>query len=1262
MAITKPIKAARALLLVALLLGCGLVQAKKASLYLYNVPGEATDRLFPSNACQAAIEHYTRDCSGTFIVSPGCPAWSDLIQPPGSPGSNASIAWGFYTREFLHPCTGGFFDRAAYMTAFCGMSVNGTSYVYVGNGECRCPAPWVEDGQGNCVAACPAGTTLANGVCLADTPKSFGSDAACCTAGTNPINVGTGSKLHQESVYRALSVGRFSLQLTYNSRRLNYPIPVRETYFGVGWTSNLEAQVFTIATGAATVRRGDGKEIEFRPGAGGTMVADADIKDRLVRLTNGSGQTIGWEYHVQADESVEEYEPVYGRLTRVRFASGLQHVLTYSTASTPPNIAPRPGLVLGVADSFGRTLSFAYATSGRIVGMTDPASSQYTFEYDGPTGPAGKRNLTAITFPDTKRRVFHYAEPALTAGLGHPNALTGITDENGVRFASYGYDAQARAISTEHAGGASHVSMAHNGNGTSTVTDPRGNQRIFSFSSVLGVLKNTGISGSVGPEHGPQSRNYDANGNISSSIDWNGNRTNYAFDLSRNLETSRTEGLTSAGATTPQTRTITTAWHATFRKPTQTAEPLRLTTFTYDPDGTQCGAKAALCSKTIQATSDTDGSQGLSVTPLPSELPRVWTYTYNANGSVLTVNGPRTDLAGIGDTTTYTYYANDDGDPTKRGNLATITNAAGHPTSITAYNAHGQPLTVTDPNGMATTLTYDVRQRLKTRDAGGELTSYDYDWAGQLTKVTLPDGSFLTYDYDDAHRLTELSDNLGNRITYGLDAMGNRTLEQVFDPASQLAQKRSRVYSTLNRLFRELGAQDQTTEYGYDDQGNVLTVKDPLNRITTNEYDALNRLKKVTSPSPISGITQYAYNGLDALTQVTDARDLITGYAVNGLGNLTQQVSPDTGTTVNTYDAAGNLLTQTDAKSQLTTYVYDPLNRVTSITFHDGSKQTYAYDQGTNGIGRLSSIVETNPGLQVTSQTDYAYDLHGRVTSETRTISGIQYPTQYTYETGSGRLTGVTYPSGRTLTYGFDGLGRVNQITTTKGSQSQVVVQNVAYHPFGGVKGYTLGNGRVYTRNIDLDGRINSYTLGDKQFSVGHDEVSRIAFIAQTNPPPNPPDSNTNNYYYDNLDRLTSAIIPGSSHTYGYDPVGNRMSRTAGASADTYTYSPSSNRITSITGSVVRNFNYDPNGSTVADGNNTYIYDVRGRMFQATSALGVTTYQINALGQRIRKSNSLGDTTFHYDTAGRLIAETGPGGSSKREIIYLGDIPVGVVQ
>jgi YD repeat-containing protein len=1229
-----------------MLLALAPAHAKKPYLYIYNFPFgsplNAGTYWSPGEACEASIDLYSNPCPGAHVTQ-GCPAWSETTVHPDN---NSSNPVNLTLRRVTH--SGGTCnatqDYNFYIRAFCGSSTNGHSMRYVGNGECRCPNGWFENSAGQCVASCPSGS--ANGVCLDDTLKANGPCIGCNgmpTAGTNPINVGSGSKYHREPVYQSASPGGLSLVLSYNSRRLNYPLPERATYFGTSWTSNFEQQVFPINTGAVTVRRGDGKEIEFRP-SGGSLVPDGDVKDSLIRLVNGSGQTTGWEYHVHADNSVEEYEPVKGRITKIRFVSGVEQTMTYSTTSTPLPVAPHAGLLLGVADKFGRSLSFTYDGAARVVTMTDPAGQAYAFEYDGPSGPADRKNLTKVTFPDTRTRTFHYAESTYTSSVSQPNALTGITDEKGIRFATFGYDANGRAISSQHAGGVNSVSMTH-GSGSTSVTDPRGNVRTFSFSSLLGVMKNTGITGPVGPEHGPASRTYDANGNVATSIDWNGNRTNYTYDLARNLETARTEALTSGGSTTAQTRTISTQWHSTFALPTGIAEPLRITTFTYDATGSTCGAKGALCSKSIQATTDTNGSLGFSATT--SGSPRTWAYTYNTNGLVLTVDGPRTDVS---DVTTYTYYADNDATVAKRGHLATITNAASQVISITSYNAHGQPLTIIDVNGLTTTLAYDERLRLTSRSVGSEVTSYDYDDAGQLTRVTLPDGSYLNYAYDNAHRLDGISDSLGNSITYTLDAMGNRTLEAVRDPASTLAQTRSRVYSSLNRLFQELGATSQTTEYTYDNQGNVLTVRDPLNKVTTNQYDALNRLKQVTDPG--TGVTQYGYDGIDQLVSVSDPRSLVTTYAVNGLGNLTTQVSPDTGSTGNTYNAAGNLLTQTDAKGQVTTYVYDLLNRVTQITFHDGSKQVYVYDQGTNGVGRLSSITERDPSNAMTHQTGYTYDAHGRVTLVSVAHAGVTYNTAYGYDS-AGRLASITYPSGRVLAYGLDGLGRVSSIQSTYSGHVRPLVASVVYHPFGGVKSYTLGNGQTYARSIDLDGRISTYTLGNQSFGIGYDAASRIEQITDLST------SAFNSYAYDALDRLTSATIPGTPYSYTYDAVGNRLSRTAGSGTENYTYSSTSNRIATV---GARSFTFDSNGSTTNDGNNTYAYDVRGRMVQATSSIGATNYKINALGQRVRKTNSLDDTVFHYDTGGRLIAETTAAGVRKREIFYLGDIPVAVVQ
>jgi YD repeat-containing protein len=1225
----------------------------------------------PSAQCQAVVDYLnsvSNGCNGAQMVTP-CPIWSELLEDEPVATIESQNSGNLTTTRFNNfgsGCTETPLDWNMY--GIC----TAPQWKYFGKSICRCELNQFEH-DGTCVTSCPEGFKSEQRTCVKE-PSSKndgmgdGTNKPCLG---NPCNPGTGTKTQREILYQSAAVNGPAIALMYNSRQPDDPLQQWSGGFGKGWISNLEQRITPTGDGIVTTRRADGKNWTFgAPGTGGMYTRDSDINDTLERMVDGSGVTTGWRVMAANGDLVELYD-ANGNLQSVTRRDGTSHTYTYSTATTNPTIAPWRELLIQVSDSFGRSLSFVYDTKSHIVSMSDAAGQSLLFEYDGPTGgcaspstsnPAcSAGNLTKITYQDGRQRLFHYNEAAnINGGASCPslpngllNHLTGITDENGTRFASYEYECSGRATATQHAGAVNRYSFTYNGDGTTTVVDPLGTNRLFSFQIVQGVVYDAGISqpcAHCGVNFA--SAQYDSNGNPSFRVDFNGNRIDYTFDLARNLETSRTEGLTSAGATTPETRTISTQWDANFRLPTAIAEPLRITTNVYDPDGTMCGARGALCSRTSQATTDGDGSQAFSAPP--TGTPRTWTYTYNDNGSMLTMDGPRTDIS---DVTTYTYYSNDDADLGKRGNLASVTNPAGHVTSITAYNAHGQPLTIIDPNGLTTTLVYDPRQRLTSRTVGTETTSYEYDGVGQLTKITLPDGSFLTYSYDGAHRMTGMQDNLGNRIAYALDAMGNRTQEQVFDPGNNLAQTRSRVFNNLNRLFQEIGAASQVTQYAHDNQGNVTSVTDPLTKVTANAYDALNRLRQVTDPG--LGVTQYAYNGLDALTAVTDPRSLTTSYTVDGLGNLTLQASPDTGNTANTYDAAGNLLSQTDAKSQSTSYVYDALNRVTLITFHDGSKQAYAYDLGTNGLGRLSSITETDAGNSVTNVIAYAYDPHGRVTGETRTLGGQAYVTAYSYD-AFGRMNGMTYPSGRTVEYAFDALGRVSQVTTTKpGDSPQVVVQNVAYHPFGGVTGYTFGNGQVYSRGVDQDGRIASYTLGGSAFGIAFDAASRITGITEVGNP-----SNANAYGYDALDRLTSAVLPSSNFAYSYDPVGNRLTKTIGAGTDSYAYEATSNRIASVTPSSgpVKSFAFDAVGSTVADGANTYAYDTRGRMVQAVSSLGTTTYQVNALGQRVRKTNSSGDTIFHYDTRGRLIAETDPGGVLKRELIYLGDIPVGAVQ
>jgi YD repeat-containing protein len=316
-----------------------------------------------------------------------------------------------------------------------------------------------------------------------------------------------------------------------------------------------------------------------------------------------------------------------------------------------------------------------------------------------------------------------------------------------------------------------------------TITDPLGSVRTESFTEILGTLKLTARTQPSGAGSAPATSvmTYDADGNLASRTDFNGNVTAFSFDRSRNLETRRIEA-----SGTAQARTISTEWHRYFRLRTRVAEPLRTTLYAYDSAGN-------LISKIQQPTLDGTGAQGFAAAA--AGAPRTWRNTYNEAGLILTATGPRTDAV---DVTTYAYDA--------QFNLLAVTNAAGHVTTFANHDANGRVGRIVDANGLVTEFAYNERGWLVSKKVNAELTSYRYDGTGNLTEISLPDGSALTYSYDAAHRLVRITDGLGNAIVYTVDAMGNRISEQVRDPLGVLTRQTGRVFDGLNRLQMVTGA------------------------------------------------------------------------------------------------------------------------------------------------------------------------------------------------------------------------------------------------------------------------------------------------------------------------------------------------------------------------------------------------------------------------------------------------------------------------
>ncbi|WUR13476.1 RHS repeat protein [[Empedobacter] haloabium] len=492
-------------------------------------------------------------------------------------------------------------------------------------------------------------------------------------------------------------------------------------------------------------------------------------------------------------------------------------------------------------------------------------------------------------------------------------------------------------------------------------------------------------------------------------------------------------------------------------------------------------------------------------------------------------------------------------------------------------------------------------------------------------------------------------------------------------------------------------AQNSTSYFEYDAQGNRKKFTDPLNSVTDYHVDALNRLKQTIGPVPVAGearpIITTDHDALDYPSFVEDPRSKRTLYSVDGFGNQTVVTSPDTAKTTRIPDLSQNLtVSETDARGQTATYAYDDIGRPKSVTFTTGAPIVFEYDGGpggpVNAKGQLSKMTDES-GI-----TTYGYNDFGELESKTQTVTvagkSLSHTVKYRYgEIGpaNGHLSQTIYPSGTRLVIGFDSAGRPQNLsinpmngsgTGTDTSKVVNVVLYTAYNASSHVAGWTWGNSTStvpngYSRSFDLDGRIDGYTLGNANIAgawrqIGYDAAGRIkTYRHATNNTVVKAAALDQAFDYDALGRLTWFTSATSTQTYKYDPNGNRIRLTIGSSTYTNTIDPASNRLMGTTGPApARTMRYDEAGNLLSDGVTSYTYSPRGRMATSTVGNTVTSYRYNGLGQRVWQKSSSETVNpagiYVYDEAGNLLGEYDTAtGKPAREIIYHQGIPVAVL-
>jgi YD repeat-containing protein len=397
--------------------------------------------------------------------------------------------------------------------------------------------------------------------------------------------------------------------------------------FGPLWSSSFHKRL-NVKSGNASVDayRGNGRIAGFglsaALGSGGAYVAGAGINDAVTVISGG------YRYLDAASGVLETYNSA-GQL--IASADKKGNTLTYTYSSAASAAAPAAGYLTQVTDNTGRTIAFSYvlpvggvATSdGLVATITTPDGRSMSAAYDG------NKNLSTLTWPDGKTRTFQYENPGL------PWALTGKTDENNVRLATWAYDTEGRAVSSDGALGTDHYSATYAtppqavitetlvvGNGLNypntyyrnhgwqaptglQVTDATGTMAATNVVMPNGYPTLAGITQAAG-SGSPAASNastYDSRGNLLSHDNFQGERTCYAYD-GKNQQIARVEGLATtvdcatvlavAASLPAGARKYTTTWDTNWRVPKLTTQPGSMTTLVYQgqPDPKNASAIA----------------------------------------------------------------------------------------------------------------------------------------------------------------------------------------------------------------------------------------------------------------------------------------------------------------------------------------------------------------------------------------------------------------------------------------------------------------------------------------------------------------------------------------------------------------------------------------------------------------------------------------------------------------------------------------------
>lgn len=466
----------------------------------------------------------------------------------------------------------------------------------------------------------------------------------------------------------------------------------------------------------------------------------------------------------------------------------------------------------------------------------------------------------------------------------------------------------------------------------------------------------------------------------------------------------------------------------------------------------------------------------------------------------------------------------------------------------------------------------------------GNLTNFtDYIVNGKITRDNTPDQHKKEYKYNSQGKLASVKEytnatnlnetkyewNLLGNLTKLTDAMGNVRNFQ-YDSEGRLL-KQEDLHAPTDNTFG-------TYSYTYNNNGLLISKKDPSNNVATYEYDLLNRPKKESFGVVTNYVHDTCQNGIGALCEVNNAE-------------YTQKLR---------YTKAGNISTETksiDDKIFTQMYEYNDLGQNTKIVLPDSSYITYSYDtNGKQKTASLTRMVNTNGNVVASTTqivTDAKYNIDGTIKN---------------YTAGNGAKTCYEYSN----INGGNVLPRLSKINVTNNGDcgnptntNLLFSQELKYNLFGSI-----------IENKEIFG-ANNFNSGAQS------EV-------------------LNKYQYDVLQRLTKSERLENNlnivNNLSYNSIGNILS----SDSKNYSYTGADYQnphAPSVIGGTT--MSYDLNGNILSDGKNIYEWNYKNTLKKVVNDKSISEYTYDVSGERIKEvvkvKTNISTSTF----AGETLAYSG---------------------